>query len=997
MRRFLICLLVLTIPVFAAPAIYDGGVVNGADFTLNFSPGMLVSVFGTNLATATKVAPGFPLPASIDGVSVEVIDGARTLNAPLFFVSAGQINAQLPFDITSASVQVRVRNSTGTSGTQTINIAARCPRILTKTMNGLGEAIVTHADYTVVSTEAPALAGEIVILYLAGLGAVSPSIAAGQAAGTGTTANPLNVVQDEVLVKVDGAAAKVHYKGLAPYFAGLYQLNFQVPETAQQGINELTVEMGAKVSQGRVQFAVARATADLSAGTIPSAGGTLTGGGLSMSVPAGAFSSAADVSIVKASTGLPVDTGRMGDVYGIEGLPSSSSAPITLAVDFTGTVPAGLKPYLAVQMPGYDGGIMYLAGTVEGNRLVATLPAATTKPVAGVARREARRDFHAVTWVWMTMLGGTYTSEDGRFYIHLTPGISFLLADPLARDFVNNVLTPAVDELQALGFRWPEHEYVPGKPRMVEVSVAPLSGAERLLHGGDVFYGASDGVVRIRLNERLIKNTATTIDATPLYRKVVHVLFHYMRHPDTAPDASYPWLWMDEAVATWLEKKLAWQVDQKYVPLQEEAFWNFAPRGLEVSAATTDREDLLIHGWGASRFLGELLLVKGSTLIKEIYKVHATPLLGALKPVEALRADVLPANLKVNLGDEWERWVYRMGPDAFLLSDRTNLADAVGSREGTLQGKASEKITFSWSAPHLSAQLFQVNLPAQWGSGSVLSAAAAGDSDIVVYYYRVPASGSPVELAEQNAFVRNNPGTVFKSGDRLWIVAVNKKAVSPFTSRTPVAITVQVQTPATYMTQIRKANYVLAGIEAMPICTYSDKKYETMGLCPPFLTSENVIISGTSSKRGAFTPTGWQQEFTVSDTGTTSSGSGSYTMSFSFNEAGDTLLKGTVERRSTYRNTSGQSLESTMKLTITDLPHVWPDTPTSTVPYQTFQEVGATAAKYVIYSYSVTVDGNTACTVTGIDWTRSLLAGKNARRESGTPGVRVYLDNIPVQ
>jgi hypothetical protein len=338
-----------------------------------------------------------------------------------------------------------------------------------------------------------------------------------------------------------------------------------------------------------------------------------------------------------------------------------------------------------------------------------------------------------------------------------------------------------------------------------------------------------------------------------------------------------------------------------------------------------------------------------------------------------------------------------MGPDTFLLPDRTNLADAVGSRSGTLQGTGNQRITFTWDAPHLSAQLFEVAMPARWTSGVTLSASAGGDSDIVAYYYQVSSSGAVTALPEQNSFTRSSPAATFKSGDRLWIVTVNKKAVSPFTSRTPVTINVQTQAVPTYMTQIRKSNYVYAGIEAMPICTYSDKKYETMGLCPPFLTSENVIISGTSSKRGAFTPTGWQQEFTVSDTGTTSSGSGSYTMSFSFNEAGDTLLKGTVERRSTYRNTSGQSLESTMKLTITDLPHVWPDTPTSTVPYQTFQEVGATAAKYVIYSYSVTVDGNTACTVTGIDWTRSLLAGKNARRESGTPGVRVYLDNIPVQ
>jgi uncharacterized protein (TIGR03437 family) len=790
MRRFFICLFGFLLPALAAPAIYDGGVVNGADFTLNFSPGMLVSVFGTNLATATKLAPGFPLPTVIDGVSVEVVDGARTLIAPLFFVSAGQINAQLPFDITSTSVQVRVKNATGTSAAQTIAIVARCPRILTKTMNGLGDAIVTHADYTVVSEQLPAKAGEWVVLYLAGLGAVSPSIAAGQAAGTGTAANPLNVVQDEVVVKVDGAAAKIYYRGLAPYFAGLYQINFQVPETAQQGINELTVEMGKQVSQGRVRFAVARGTTSLTSGTIPTGGGTVAAGGFSMSVPAGAFPAAANISIVQASTGLPEDANRASDVYGISGLPGSTATPITLAVNFTGTIPAGSKGYLAVQMPGFDGGIMYLAGTVEGNRLVATLPANAGKSVTGAVQRRAESEIDASYWIWMAILGEPYLSESRIFRIRQMPGVSIADLDIFAKGFVDAVLMPAVNRLNEWGFKFPGG--TSAEPRTVEISFERLSGAEKLLCGGDVFYDARDGEVRIRLNSRLIEYDAKGPNYAALSRKVVHVLFQYIRFPDGPAAASYPWLWMDEAVATYLERQQAWLSGlEDYIPLQEEAFWNFAPRGLEASAATIDREELMMHGWGASRFLNELILLKGAGLLKEIYQVHYTPSQSTLNPVQVLRSDILPTK-KVDIGDEWASFVYRMGPDTFLLPDRTNLADAAGSRNGTLQGKAGEKIVFNWSAPHLSAQFFQVIMPLQWSSGLALSAAATGDSDITVYYYRVPASGSPEVLPEMNVFERKSPETTFKGGDRLWIVAVNKKAVSPFTSRTPVSITVQV-------------------------------------------------------------------------------------------------------------------------------------------------------------------------------------------------------------
>jgi uncharacterized protein (TIGR03437 family) len=1002
-RRFIICLFGFLLPALAAPAIYDGGVVNGADFTLNFSPGMLISVFGTNLATATKLASGFPLPTAIDGVSVEVVDGARTLNAPLFFVSAGQINAQLPFDMTSTSVRVRVKNATGTSAAQTITIVARCPRILTKTMNGLGEAILTHADYTVVSADAPALAGEVVILYLAGLGAVSPSIAAGQAAGTGAATNPLNVVQDEVVVKVEGVASKIYYKGLAPYFAGLYQINFQVPDNAQQAISELTVEVGKQVSQGRVRFAVAMPLQKLTAGTISSGGGSVAASGFSMTVPAGAVAQPADITVLRATAGLPADPGRVSDVYAIKGLPDQTSAPITLAINCTGPPPEDGKAVIVLQQGGYDGGWVYLPATVQGNLLLATLPAnaGATVGAAIKAGNERRIDLSpAEVWAFMVYVSYANTIVDStHFRIIVTKefdGSKGSWASDLGL-----AMETAVEKLAELGIYWPwTGTDKDGKPTVtkLEVTMPPLTGAEKLLCGGDVFYGKWDKQARLRLNSKLVVETADTVDISKLTAKLVHVLLHFMRHPDqpATGQPADPWLWMDEAVATWLEQKLAMATNSKYIPLQQEAFWNFAPRGLEAAAATKDREELMMHGWGASRFVTDLVTNKGTDLIKQIYTIHKASIFASLKPVEALRSDVLPASLKVDVSAAWLNFVKLTGVDTFLLSDRTNLKAALEYRSGTLQGTGTQRITFTWDAPHLSAQLFDVVMPAQWTSDVTLSASAGGDSDIVAYYYRVSSSGSVTALPEQNSFNRSSPGATFKSGDRLWIVAVNKKAVSPFTSKTAVTINVQTQAVPTYMTQIRKANYVYAGIEAMPICSYTDKKYEALGLCPRFLTSENVIISGSSSKRGTFTPTGWQQEFTVSDTGTTSSGSGSYTMSFSFNEAGDTLLKGTIERRSTYRNTSGQLLESVMKLTITGLPHVWPDTPTSTETWQTFQEArAAEAPKCVTYSYTVTVDGNPACTVTGIDWTRSLLSGKNARRESGTPGVRVYLDNFP--
>ena len=78
----------------AFPSISPGGIVDGASFSAPPAPGGIFSIFGANLSTATEAFSTVPLPTTLAGVSLE-INGAAV---PLYLVSPGQINAQLPFD-----------------------------------------------------------------------------------------------------------------------------------------------------------------------------------------------------------------------------------------------------------------------------------------------------------------------------------------------------------------------------------------------------------------------------------------------------------------------------------------------------------------------------------------------------------------------------------------------------------------------------------------------------------------------------------------------------------------------------------------------------------------------------------------------------------------------------------------------------------------------------------------------------------------------------------
>jgi len=199
------------------------GVVNAASFAPvgdSIAPGEFVTLFGSNLASATENASA-PYPPSVAGVSV-LING---VTAPIYLVSSGQINALVPYATTGATASIVVNNNGTLSNTVQVPVAATAPGVFTVARNGIGSGAILHADYKLVTSANPAKRGETVLIYLTGLGAVNPPVADGTA-GLG---NPLSRSAATVNVLIGGLPATVSYSGLAPLYPGLYQLNVVVP------------------------------------------------------------------------------------------------------------------------------------------------------------------------------------------------------------------------------------------------------------------------------------------------------------------------------------------------------------------------------------------------------------------------------------------------------------------------------------------------------------------------------------------------------------------------------------------------------------------------------------------------------------------------------------------------------------------------------------------------------------------------------------------------
>ena len=236
------------------PILAPGGIVDSAGYSRELAPGMIISAFGDNFAAEAIAASALPLPTTLGGASLEVLDGGRVQPAPLFFVSPRQINAQLPFDLAGPGIQARVRNANGVSAADSFPLLVRTPRVFTWTMDGKGDAIAVHADYSPISSGSPAKPGETAAMYLTGLGAVNPPIPAG-AAPEGN-----NVVTEPVQVFLAGLPAEVLFAGLAPGFAGLYQVNFKFPAGVPAGRQPVRVRTGSQESQSNVTLHAAAST-----------------------------------------------------------------------------------------------------------------------------------------------------------------------------------------------------------------------------------------------------------------------------------------------------------------------------------------------------------------------------------------------------------------------------------------------------------------------------------------------------------------------------------------------------------------------------------------------------------------------------------------------------------------------------------------------------------------------------------------------------------------
>jgi minor extracellular serine protease Vpr len=229
-----------------APVIQTDGVVNAASGQVGrgVAPGSYISIFGRNLSE-TLLATSTPwLPYGLAGVSVSFdVPGPRSIPGRIHFVSEGQINVQVPWELQGLnSAQLKVSIGDSSSALYSLPLNDNSPAAFEFPDPATGRLLAAALDQEsrLVTTDNPVGRGRVAQIFANGIGPVDNAPPSGEP----SPAQPLATSRVPPEVTIGGVRANVMFSGLAPGFVGLYQINVLVPADAPTGVQPVIITSG---------------------------------------------------------------------------------------------------------------------------------------------------------------------------------------------------------------------------------------------------------------------------------------------------------------------------------------------------------------------------------------------------------------------------------------------------------------------------------------------------------------------------------------------------------------------------------------------------------------------------------------------------------------------------------------------------------------------------------------------------------------------------------
>jgi uncharacterized protein (TIGR03437 family) len=207
---------------------------------------------GIPIGTIVSYGPAFGPPPPGAPLSMIRSNFAIVGGTGAFLGARGQLGDGLAVGPRSASITEDPANRRRNGGARAKFVLQVIPMYVPQIVTTVNGPAVAHSgDFSLVSASKPAAAGEILAVFVTGLGPTNPGVDPGKPfPGT-----PLEAVNSPVDVTVNGKSAEVTAAVGFPGAVDGYQVNFRVPQDTQKGVATIQVS-AAWISGPGVNIAV---------------------------------------------------------------------------------------------------------------------------------------------------------------------------------------------------------------------------------------------------------------------------------------------------------------------------------------------------------------------------------------------------------------------------------------------------------------------------------------------------------------------------------------------------------------------------------------------------------------------------------------------------------------------------------------------------------------------------------------------------------------------
>jgi hypothetical protein len=537
-------------------------------------------------------------------------------------------------------------------------------------------------------------------------------------------------------------------------------------------------------------------------GVIGPEGGSIGDGSVAVDVQPGTFSADTPVSVETGPDGRYEDQASGG--FYIVGIPDTFSQPITVRLKMTEPPGPDGIPLLALEegevllygtqaAPGRDA--RYFQGTFDNGWFTATIPP-TANDLGTSSLRSASAETDKRVYVTVVNRRHYLNSTGGRFLVYFPAG------DEVLASTVADALDNAYTQIEGLGMSWARRTTWP-----LEVTIR-IMGASSF--DGEMltsrFWGVNGATITINSTNMASDDIAKATAGHELMHVAQYLYDKRNRISSSASGGG--WVWMDEATATWFEKRMA--TATSYIP--STATTNVA---FLSEALATDTSE---HGYGASMFMTYMARKQGNAVIGDVSKLKWDN----YQPIDALKnktSSLIAVDWNLFCESFMKLAVYGAGTyptpgEINSLQQETFLFD---------QDLSTWTHSFTWSsAPDISARVYRLQFKQYFGPIKPGAQWQAYD-DLVISFYGNNTAVSPVDAAYIICTYASNTWTfiaassdheytvkdlkaVADANGAVYILVVNGSATAPYLGARAEPIHLDVERKEDFLTQIQKCN-----------------------------------------------------------------------------------------------------------------------------------------------------------------------------------------------